>query len=53
MVFTNASETPDADLDLSFFGDLDVEGYVTDSDRGDVSGAVSLSNSSAQAVVHW
>ncbi|KAK2767786.1 hypothetical protein FQN54_003945 [Arachnomyces sp. PD_36] len=53
MVFTDASETPSADLDLSFFGDLGVEGFVGESDRGDVTGVISLANSSAQAVVHW
>ena len=53
MVFTGPDETPSGDLDLSFFEDLAIEGYVGSADRGEVTGVAEISNSSAQAVVHW
>lgn len=41
------------ETDLSFFGDLDIEGFVPDSLRGQVSGTVSGIGDSFEKVVHW
>ncbi|KAF7187601.1 putative rhamnogalacturonate lyase A [Pseudocercospora fuligena] len=42
-----------ADFDFSFFGDLDIEGYVPESGRGYVSGTASGVEVDFQIVVHW
>jgi rhamnogalacturonan endolyase len=40
-------------VDVSWFGELGITGYVADSARGKVSGKASGVGSSFQAVVHW
>ncbi|CAE6475472.1 unnamed protein product, partial [Rhizoctonia solani] len=50
LVFTSGS-APSANLDLSFFADLGLKGYVAASGRGTVTGTVSGIPSSFQAVV--
>ncbi|KAG8809134.1 hypothetical protein FRC18_004682, partial [Serendipita sp. 400] len=52
MVFSR-SGVPSKTLDVSFFGDLGVQGWVGTSGRGTVSGTVSGVSSSYQRVVHW
>lgn len=45
--------TPSANLDTSFFGSLNIKGYVTSSQRGSVSGTASGVPASFKSVVHW
>ncbi|KAI0888536.1 polysaccharide lyase family 4 protein [Annulohypoxylon maeteangense] len=52
MKFTKG-DTPSANLDTSFFADLDIQGYVPASQRGSVSGSASGVPSNFEAVVHW
>ncbi|KAK2734672.1 hypothetical protein FQN55_002535 [Onygenales sp. PD_40] len=52
MVFSR-SGTPSADLDLSFFGDLGIQGFVPASDRGSVTGTATGGDSNMAGVVHW
>ncbi|KAK2809818.1 hypothetical protein FQN50_003458 [Emmonsiellopsis sp. PD_5] len=52
MVFSR-SGTPSADLDLSFFGDLGIQGFVPASDRGSVTGTATGGDSSMAGVIHW
>ncbi|KAI1098730.1 polysaccharide lyase family 4 protein [Jackrogersella minutella] len=52
MKFTKGDQ-PSSDLDTSFFGNLDVQGYIPESQRGSVSGSASGVPSGFEAVVHW
>ena len=52
-MYFSRSGTPDTDIDTSFFGDLDIKGYVAASDRGTVSGIASGADSNMDWVVHW
>ncbi|KAG8964221.1 hypothetical protein FRC00_003323 [Tulasnella sp. 408] len=52
LVFSR-SGIPDKNLDLSFFADLGISGYVANSGRGTVKGTASGVSSSYQTVVHW
>ncbi|KAI0892753.1 polysaccharide lyase family 4 protein [Annulohypoxylon nitens] len=52
MKFTKGDE-PSAELDTSFFADLDIQGYVSASQRGSVSGSASGIPSGFEIVVHW
>ncbi|KAJ0160548.1 Rhamnogalacturonate lyase A [Colletotrichum tanaceti] len=52
MRFTTGAK-PSEDLDVSFFGSLDVKGYVADSGRGSVSGTASGVAGDFETVVHW
>ncbi|OLN97809.1 Rhamnogalacturonate lyase A 1 [Colletotrichum chlorophyti] len=52
MRFTTGSQ-PSAELDMSFFDALKVEGYVPDSERGSVSGTVTGVPAQFETVVHW
>ncbi|KAF8752281.1 Rhamnogalacturonan lyase B, N-terminal [Rhizoctonia solani] len=50
LVFTSGT-APSANIDLSFFADLGLKGYVADSGRGTITGSVSGIPSGFQAVV--
>ncbi|CCO27967.1 hypothetical protein BN14_01958 [Rhizoctonia solani AG-1 IB] len=52
MVFSR-SGVPSGNLDVSFFSQLGISGYVGTSGRGTVSGTASGVSSSYQRVVHW
>lgn len=52
-MYFSRSGTPSTDIDTSFFADLDIEGYVSESGRGYVSGTASGADSSFDWVVHW
>ncbi|OTB00565.1 polysaccharide lyase family 4 protein [Hypoxylon sp. CI-4A] len=52
MKFTTGDK-PSTDLDTSFFGSLDIQGYVPANQRGSVSGSVSGVPDGLEAVVHW
>ncbi|KAI1410363.1 polysaccharide lyase family 4 protein [Hypoxylon sp. FL1857] len=45
-------DKPSADLDTSFFGDLNIQGYVPSGQRGSVSGSASGVPGEFEAVVH-
>ncbi|KAI5357620.1 putative Galactose-binding-like domain superfamily, galactose mutarotase-like domain superfamily [Septoria linicola] len=51
--FTRSGIPKLADYDFSFFADLDIEGYVPESERGYVSGTASGVSSDFQTVAHW
>ncbi|GIZ37924.1 hypothetical protein CKM354_000135300 [Cercospora kikuchii] len=53
LTFTGSQIPKLEDFDFSFFADLDIEGYVPESGRGYVAGAVSGIPDDDQAVVHW
>ncbi|KAI1809517.1 polysaccharide lyase family 4 protein [Poronia punctata] len=53
MVFSRSGVPKLAEADLSFFSELDVEGYVPASSRGTVSGTASGVSGDFQTVVHW
>jgi rhamnogalacturonan endolyase len=53
MVFTSASTKPSENLDTSFFGNLNIQGYVAASGRGSVSGTTGGVPSGFETVVHW
>ncbi|KAI2776698.1 polysaccharide lyase family 4 protein [Daldinia loculata] len=53
MKFTNKADKPSPSLDTSFFGTLDIQGYVPDNQRGSVSGTASGVPKDFEAVVHW
>ncbi|OTA55936.1 polysaccharide lyase family 4 protein [Hypoxylon sp. EC38] len=46
-------DKPSADLDTSFFGALDIQGYVPSTQRGSISGSASGVPSGFEAVIHW
>ena len=52
LMFNDGSETPDAP-DTSFMADLDIEGYVTEAERGYVSGTATDFNADFPVVVGW
>ncbi|CAE6448842.1 unnamed protein product [Rhizoctonia solani] len=52
MVFSR-SGVPSGSLDVSFFSQLSISGYVGSSGRGTVSGTASGVSTSYQRVVHW
>ncbi|KAG8900328.1 hypothetical protein FRC01_010174, partial [Tulasnella sp. 417] len=52
LVFSR-SGIPDKSLDLSFFGNLGISGYVANSGRGTVKGTATGVSSSYKPVVHW
>ncbi|KAI0095365.1 polysaccharide lyase family 4 protein [Daldinia grandis] len=53
MKFTNQADEPSPSLDTSFFGTLDIQGYVPDNERGSVSGIASGVPKDFEAVIHW
>ncbi|KXT08156.1 hypothetical protein AC579_252 [Pseudocercospora musae] len=53
LTFSRSGIPKPADLDFSFFGDLEIEGYVSESGRGYVSGTASGVKGDFQVVVHW
>ncbi|KAI3527560.1 rhamnogalacturonase B [Colletotrichum filicis] len=53
MRFTSSTRPPSADVDMSFFDSLNIDGYVPDNGRGSVSGTATGMKGSAEAVVHW
>ncbi|KAI0517919.1 polysaccharide lyase family 4 protein [Xylaria bambusicola] len=53
MVFSRSGVPSIKNVDISFFSELDVKGFVPNSSRGYVSGTVSGVPSNLQAVVHW
>ncbi|KXT02183.1 hypothetical protein AC578_5960 [Pseudocercospora eumusae] len=53
LTFSRGGTPKLADSELSFFGDLDVQGYVPKSGRGYVSGTASGVKGNFQIVVHW
>ncbi|EME86760.1 polysaccharide lyase family 4 protein [Pseudocercospora fijiensis CIRAD86] len=53
LTFTRSGIPKVADLDFSFFGDLDINGYVPESGRGYVSGIASGIQGDFQIVLHW
>ncbi|EKD18687.1 uncharacterized protein L3040_002114 [Drepanopeziza brunnea f. sp. 'multigermtubi'] len=53
LVFSR-SGTPNKNMDLSFMGDMELEGWVAASDRGKVSGKASgVDGSKFETVLHW
>ncbi|OLN97785.1 Rhamnogalacturonate lyase A 2, partial [Colletotrichum chlorophyti] len=52
MRFTTGSQ-PSGTLDTSFFGSLNIDGYVPDSGRGSVSGTATGVAGNFETVVHW
>lgn len=52
-MYFSRSGTPSTDIDTSFFGDLDIKGYVPESGRGYASGTASGADSGGEQVVHW
>ncbi|KAG7039202.1 rhamnogalacturonase B [Colletotrichum scovillei] len=53
MRFTSSTQPPSADVDMSFFDSLNIDGYVPDNGRGSVSGTATGMKGSTEAVVHW
>ncbi|KAK1718190.1 rhamnogalacturonase B [Colletotrichum acutatum] len=53
MRFTGNTQPPPADIDMSFFDSLNIDGYVPDSGRGSVSGLATGMKGNSEAVVHW
>ncbi|KKF92477.1 putative rhamnogalacturonase [Ceratocystis platani] len=51
--FTNTNIPKKTDFDASFFGELDIKGFVPDSGRGQVSGKATGVAAPFQPVVHW
>lgn len=50
----SGSDIPTLDnIDTSFFNEVNIEGYVPDDDRGQVTGSVSGIDDSYEKVVHW
>lgn len=52
-MYFSRSGTPNTDIDTSFFGDINIKGYVGESDRGTVTGTASGADSSINWIVHW
>ncbi|PBP24802.1 Rhamnogalacturonase B [Diplocarpon rosae] len=53
-LFFTRTDAPSADTDLSFMGDLDLDGWVAASGRGTVKGtAAGVDGSEFQIVLHW
>lgn len=53
MAFTSPDAKPSENLDTSFFGSLSIQGYVSASGRGTVTGSASGVPSGFETVVHW
>ncbi|OHF00888.1 rhamnogalacturonase B [Colletotrichum orchidophilum] len=53
MVFTSSTQPPSANVDMSFFDCLNIDGYVPDSGRGSVSGTATGITGNFETVVHW
>ncbi|KAK1675343.1 rhamnogalacturonase B [Colletotrichum godetiae] len=53
MGFTRSIKPPPADVDMSFFDSLNIDGYVPDSGRGSVSGTATGVAGGSETVVHW
>ena len=53
MTFASPSTKPSENLDTSFFGNLNIQGYVSASGRGTVTGAAAGISSNFETVVHW
>ena len=51
--FTRSGVPKLREIDVSFFGELGITGYVADADRGSVTGKASGVGTGFQAVVHW
>lgn len=52
-VFSRSGIPKASEIDVSFFADLSISGYVAASGRGTVSGSVSGLSSSYDRVLHW
>jgi rhamnogalacturonan endolyase len=53
MAFMANGASPSANLDTSFFGTLNIDGYVGDSGRGSVTGKATGVSDKFETVVHW
>jgi rhamnogalacturonan endolyase len=53
MAFTAAGTKPSENLDTSFFGSLNIDGYVGESGRGSVTGKTTGVPEKFETVVHW
>ncbi|KAF2821217.1 hypothetical protein CC86DRAFT_303672 [Ophiobolus disseminans] len=53
LTFTAAGTTPSENLDTSFFGSLSIDGYVSESGRGSVTGKTSGVPDNFETVLHW
>lgn len=53
MTFTSPAAKPSEQLDTSFFGNLNIQGYVAAAGRGTVTGSTSGVPSGFETVVHW
>jgi rhamnogalacturonan endolyase len=53
ITFTAANANPSADLDTSFFSSLKIDGYVSSSGRGSVSGKATGVPEKFETVLHW
>ncbi|KAL2859082.1 Rhamnogalacturonase B, N-terminal-domain-containing protein [Aspergillus pseudodeflectus] len=51
--FSGSSMPSWDDFDVSFFDDLDLDGYIGSSGRGYITGSVDGTSSSRPAIVHW
>ncbi|KAK1142263.1 hypothetical protein N8T08_008007 [Aspergillus melleus] len=52
-MYFSRSGTPSTNIDTSFFGNLNIKGYVPASGRGTVSGTASGADSKFDWVIHW